>query len=533
MNDQLLAAMVEELATELRARSLGKVWQLARASLALDFRPGESRTLLISVDPTLPRMYLTSQKLRELEKQSLPPSNFVAALRKHLGGAHLRSLTKDANERVVRFSFDATDAGGTAHKYQLIAQLTGRSSNLLLVDATGQVLDALRTPRGAGQQVGEAYQPPPRSIAERTHDKHKISEPADEGQAGDESGDVLTATLSRGSLPSTSHGATSSTSRNSFPPLSAAVEAHYQRLEAGRAFDARISSLRSRLRQETERRRKLERNLARDAEAHGNAAEHKRVGDLLLANISNAERIGARVRLTDYFAEGAPTIELEIDEHASLQEEASRRFARYTRAKRAAEEIARRRESLREELASLEARGAELEQIASARDEDALAVFESSEPRVKGRQQQRDSKVVETRGAKSKKKNAVEQTTGLRRYRSSDGYEILVGRASHDNDRLTFKVARSHDVWLHAADYPGSHVVVRARSRDEDVPHRTLVEAAQLAAYFSQAKHDAKVAVHHTRRKFVSKMKGAAPGLVRLASFRTILVEPREAGERI
>ena len=238
------------------------------------------------------------------------------------------------------------------------------------------------------------------------------------------------------------------------------------------------------------------------------------------------------MRVTDYYAEGAPTVELEIDEHATLQEEAARRFARYTRAKRAAEEIARRRETLRTELSSLETRSTELERIATTRDEAALTAFESSEPRVKGRQQQpRESKAAESGGAKQK--SVVEQTTGLRRYRSSDNYEILVGRAAHDNDRLTFKVARAHDLWLHAADYPGSHVVVRVRTRDEDVPHRTLVEAAQLAAYFSQAKHDAKVAVHHTRRKFVSKMKGAAPGLVRLASFRTLLVEPREAGERI
>ena len=121
---------------------------------------------------------------------------------------------------------------------------------------------------------------------------------------------------------------------------------------------------------------------------------------------------------------------------------------------------------------------------------------------------------------------------GARRYRSSDGYEILVGRAARDNEHLTFRVARSEDLWLHAADYPGSHVVVRKRAREQDVPHRTLVEAAELAAHFSQARKDAKVAVHYTPRKFVSKIKGGAPGLVRLASFRTLLVEPREAVER-
>ncbi|MFL6229968.1 MAG: NFACT family protein [Pyrinomonadaceae bacterium] len=504
MNDQLLAAVVEELATELRGRALGKVWQLSRATLALDFRPGEPRTLLVSADPNQPRLHLTTRKLRELEKQSVQPSNFVAALRKHLGGARLLSISKDAGERVVRLSFDATDAGGGARSLRLIVQLTGRSSNLLLLDEAGRVLDALRPPRGAGQQIGDAYQTPPRNVA------HAPGEAAPEEHAdGEQIG------------------------RGSFPSLSAALEEHYRRLEAAGTFDARVASLSARLRQEITRRRKLESNLARDADAHGDAAEHNRAGDLLLANISTAVREGSRVRLTDYFAEGTPTVELEIDEHATLQEEAARRFARYTRAKRAAEEIARRRETLGAELASLEARRAELERIAAARDADALAAFESSQPRAKGRPQQRESGLEEAGGAKSGKKGAVEQTTGLRRYRSSDGYEILVGRAAHDNDRLTFKVARSHDLWLHAADYPGSHVVVRARTRDEEIPHRTLVEAAQLAAHFSQAKHDAKVAVHHTRRKFVSKMKGAAPGLVRLASFRTILVEPREAGERI
>ena len=78
-----------------------------------------------------------------------------------------------------------------------------------------------------------------------------------------------------------------------------------------------------------------------------------------------------------------------------------------------------------------------------------------------------------------------------------------------------------------------SHVVVVNQNRKSEIPHRTLVEAAQLAAFFSQARSDAKVNVHYTARKFLSKPKGAAPGLVRLSQFRTLLVEPREALERI
>ncbi|MDQ6653336.1 MAG: NFACT RNA binding domain-containing protein, partial [Acidobacteriota bacterium] len=131
-----------------------------------------------------------------------------------------------------------------------------------------------------------------------------------------------------------------------------------------------------------------------------------------------------------------------------------------------------------------------------------------------------------------KKQKASPTLPGMRRYRSSDGYEVIVGRTARDNDQLTFRLARPNDLWLHAGDYPGSHVIVRNISR-RDVPHRTIMEAAQLAAKFSQANKDSKVIIHYTRRKFLSKPKGAAPGLVRMSSFKTITVKPGDNIERI
>jgi predicted ribosome quality control (RQC) complex YloA/Tae2 family protein len=107
-----------------------------------------------------------------------------------------------------------------------------------------------------------------------------------------------------------------------------------------------------------------------------------------------------------------------------------------------------------------------------------------------------------------------------------------VGRAARDNDNLTFKIAKPNDLWLHAADYSGSHVVVRNPTR-KDIPQRTLIEAAQLAAHFSRANKDPKVDVHYTQRKFLSKPKGTAPGLVRLSRFKNMTVAPLEAGERL
>ncbi|HEV7905525.1 MAG TPA: NFACT family protein [Pyrinomonadaceae bacterium] len=505
MNDGLIAQIVAELAPALAGRMLGKVWQLSRVSLAIDFRLSDGRYLFISIDPAQPRLYAIARTVRELEKDSLPPSNFVQSLRKQLGGARLLSLKKDEGERVVRFAFASYDAVGDAHDWTLIAQLTGRAANLLLLDASGRIVDALRTPRGEGQEIADIYQPPPRS-----------------GSSSIGAGRPTPA-------PPFAQGAHAS--------LSTAADAYYRALEATRAFDARANAGRARLRALVEKQTKLRRNLERDLQAHGDAVEHKRIGDLLLANIANAERRGSRVRVTDYFAEDAPVIELEIDEHASLQEEAARRFTRYTKAKRAAQEIKARLAELDAELAALERRRQQLEEIIAARDEAALESFDEKKRGAKGTRgtgaQGRSSAAPGGAHRTKAQVKAAEQVAGARRYRSSDNYEILVGRAAKDNDQLTFKVARAHDLWLHAADYPGSHVIVRNPERGADVPHRTIIEAAQLAAFFSQAKRDAKVSVHYTPRKFLSKPKGAAPGLVRMSSFRSILVEPREGVERI
>jgi predicted ribosome quality control (RQC) complex YloA/Tae2 family protein len=189
-------------------------------------------------------------------------------------------------------------------------------------------------------------------------------------------------------------------------------------------------------------------------------------------------------------------------------------------------ELTARIENLESEIERLKAKISALEKITEQRDDAALTEFVEQNRLISNFQR-------ETKTEKPKSKKELEIGSGVRRYRSSDGLEILVGRAAKDNDRLTFRIAKSLDWWMHAADYPGSHVLVRNPSRKDELPPKTLIEAAELAAKFSQARTDSKVAVNYTQRKFVSKPKNAAPGLVRLASFRTILVEPKESGERI
>ena len=124
------------------------------------------------------------------------------------------------------------------------------------------------------------------------------------------------------------------------------------------------------------------------------------------------------------------------------------------------------------------------------------------------------------------------EDAGIRRY-EIDGFEILVGKAARDNDRLTFRVAAPHDFWLHAAGYAGSHVVVRNPERVGAPPREVLEAAAQLAAYHSKAR-DArgKVDVHCCRAADVHKPRGFPAGKVQLRRWESIKVYPRLAADR-
>jgi predicted ribosome quality control (RQC) complex YloA/Tae2 family protein len=392
-------------------------------------------------------------------------------MRSKLSGAHLVEISKDRSDRIVWLSFRTEDESIIFRR--LVIQLTGRTADLFLLDELNRIVAVLR--EQAQTRIQQFYVAPPRPLKEPT--------------------DVL---------------------RLEAGPPSAQLDKHFSAADTAKAFDVKAKAVRSRVTKSIRQQRTLRENLQEDLVRHGDPEEHKRTGDLLLANIATAERDGNKVRIVDYYADGAPVIEIEVDEHRSLQDEAAARFRQYTKAKHAADEIAERLKQIVRETEKLERRLQQLDTIIQSRDEAALETFEKPPPAPK---------VV-------KKSAKPEKISGVRRYLSSDGYEILVGRAARDNDNLTFRVAQPNDLWMHTGDYPGSHVVVRNPTRKE-VPQRTIIEAAQLAGKFSQASKDAKVVVHYTERKFLSKPKGAAPGLVRLSRFRSLTVEPKEAIRRL
>jgi predicted ribosome quality control (RQC) complex YloA/Tae2 family protein len=477
MHQETLKIIVGELNSLLPGRSLARVFQLSATSLAIDFHLRQDGVLFISVEPAAPRLYLMKRGVRELERNAVSPSPFAQALMA-MGEATVVAVTKDEVERIVRFHFAASSETFKLPITTMVAQLTGRSANLFLLDKDQLIIQALRRPVGQGQQLNEKYQPPPQP----------------------------TARVSREPIISV----------DSFRSISEAVAEHYRQLESDEEFKNAAAKLKDQVRREITKREKLRSNLQKDLVDHGDAGAHKRLGDLLLANIPNAKRTGDQVTLTDYYTEGQPEIELTIEENKSLQDAAAAAFSRYGKAKRAVAEIKERLILVEQELGELKDKQGKLDQAIATRDETILIRLAEAKQKSTARAKAKESKNI----------------PGTRRYRSSDGYEVIVGRTARDNDNLTFRVARPNDLWLHAGDYPGSHVIVRNANRRE-LPQRTVIEAAQLAAKFSQAGSDSKVIIHYTPRKFLSKPKGSAPGLVRMSSFKTIAVEPAENIERI
>jgi len=473
MHDQLIKSVVEEVRTKSSHHFLGRVFQLTPLSFALDLGIKGS-FLFISAEPSSPRFYLIRRRARDLERASIGLSHFGQLVKSQLGGGQLVGCTKDPSERVVRLTFNVIDDLGEIHFRRLVAQVTGRAANLLILDELNRVKSTLRFPKGAGQNPGEYYLTPPAQPAQKRAADIEITGSASE-----------------------------------------AADLFFQKLDEEKSFDSHVAELNVQLQKRLDQKTKLITNLENDLATHGNAESHKRVGDLLLANLSTATREGNKTRITDFYSEGTPIIELDIDPTLSLQDAAAQFFRRYAKAKRAATETTERIQTLREEINLLRQQQNDLQQIAAQRDEQALEEFDKSEKKPQRRIERK-----------------AEQIPGVRRYVSTDGYEILVGRGARDNDHLTFRIARPNDVWLHAGDYPGSHVVIRNPTKKE-IPQRTVIEAAQLAGRFSQASEDAKVVIHYTERKFLSKPKGAAPGLVRLSKFKSMTVEPKEAGERI
>jgi predicted ribosome quality control (RQC) complex YloA/Tae2 family protein len=470
VNEVTIEAVCAEMRGVMIGHRAGKIFALTTRRIAIDLRISEGRYLFIAAESNAPRIYLIKRRLKDLERTSVNPSPFHLLLRKYISGFELCAIEKVQNERVVRLRFEGETETGDRVGSTVIVQLTGKSANVFLLDGCENILGSLGDSDFDGQRIGEKYSLPLKP-GPKLKDKAEIALEKEPTSISEE------------------------------------LDRFYTDREANERFQSRVKTELKRINGEIGRRRKLIERLNKDRSSHGDARKWKKFGDLILANLAVAERKGDRVVVTDYFEAATPKIEIEADENLSLTQAAEKYFKRYTKAQNAAGEIERRLNTINKEIAKLEATLAQAEKAAQERDESFFEFEATGKPGTKTAKRQK------------------EKFNGAREFLSSDGFTILVGKKASDNDQLTFRIAGSLDLWFHAADYSGSHVVVRNPNRKE-IPQRTLLEAAQLAAFYSSGRSQTKAAVNYTQKKFVNKPRGSAPGLVRLASFKTILVEP-------
>ncbi|QQS33845.1 MAG: DUF814 domain-containing protein [Acidobacteriota bacterium] len=291
-------------------------------------------------------------------------------------------------------------------------------------------------------------------------------------------------------------------------------ETHHQdeKAAACREFAAKA---RKRFLRFIQKKQRLLANLESDLERHGDPETWRRYGDLLLANLHTARSQTDSILVTDYYDAAAPTIEIPSERGMDAKQLAEHYYKRFTRARNAREEIVKRQEIVAGTIREAEAQLVAIDTAENEEDADLLRTL-SEPPATHVRSKPIKGKVDPKR---------------YRKFLSSDGYEILVGKTAADNDYLTFRVSNSLDVWLHAADHPGSHVIVRI-PKGIEIPGKTLTEAAQLAGFYSSGRKQPKLEIRYTQRKFVNKPKKAAPGLVSLSKFKSILVEPKVPFER-
>lgn len=239
------------------------------------------------------------------------------------------------------------------------------------------------------------------------------------------------------------------------------------------------------------------------AEQDGAGAEAERLraqADVLLAQLHRVERGATRVTLDDFTG---GTIDIDLDPTLSAADNATRLYGSARKRDRAAARIpallaAAERERARVERLIERARAGDL-------DIDQLARLQPS------------------RGADER---SAGPALPYREYRTTGGLEVRVGRGSRANDELTFRHSSPSDIWLHARDVAGAHVILRWDRTDENPPAAAVTEAAVLAALFSRARTSGTVAVDWTRRKYVRKPRRSAPGLVLPERVRTVFVEP-------
>ncbi len=568
-----LGAVVAELNHQLVNTRIDKVFQPERDEIIISMR-GSTGTLrlLICASASNARIHLTD---RQKENPASPPM-FCMLLRKHLTGARIKNITQPPLERAVDILLDTVDEMGVKSEKILTAELMGKHSNIILRGADGRIIDCVkRVDAGMSQlrQVlpGLFYHLPPGqekenflSVNANAFTDMLLSASPDTAadkwllnsffglsplicrelvsRAAGDTGARLSAfdEFARQRLLTEFEELKSNVKGNNLTPYMVLdgdipydfsymeIKQYLPKMQTERqqTFSQLLESFFS-IRDDLERmtrrsqeltklvtstRDRVARRLAAqqaELEASQNRDRLRQLGDILSANFYTIQKGAKRARLVDFFDPEGREIEIELNERLSPQQNAAAYYKNYTRSRNAQSKLAVQLEQGQRELDYLESVLDELSRASSAKELAEIKQELCGTGYIS----------VKSKAAKSKEKASRPLT-----FVSASGMHIYAGRNNRQNDLLTMKTATKRDIWLHVQKIHGCHVIIDCAQGQPD--DRTITQAAQIAAYYSQGRDSQNVPVDYTAVKNVKKPPGAKPGMVIYDNFKTAFVTP-------
>lgn len=519
-----LTAIVEELKKVLVGGKVDKVYQPGRDEIILAIRGArENVKLLLSANPTAPRMHLTAQPR---ENPASPPM-FCMLLRKHLVGGRILSMEQPHLERIVQMKLEVTDDLGDRVVRTLVLEAMGRRSNVILLDAEGRITDCLRRVDGdmsAQRQIlpGMFYrlpEPKPGVPPLLGRELEFLGRPTtvEEIEALEarvlEGGVKPTMLIRDGKpadfsfMPILQYGP--GTELKEYERFSDLLDDFYLTREDAQRMGQKGQDL---LKTVTRARDRTARRVGQqEVELEGTKGrERKReLGDILTSNLHAMEKGAAKVCAVDFYDPDCREVEIALDPLLTPQQNAAKYYKEYNKAKTAESMLAQQIEKGRRELEYLDS---VLEAISLAEGERDLNEI---------RQELTETGYMK-RSAKTN--DRVKINAKPMEFRSSSGLRISVGKNNMQNDKLTTKLAGKGDLWLHTQKIHGSHAILWTDGAQPDA--QSVTEAASLAAWFSKARDSKKVPVDYTPARFVKKPAGARPGMVVYTTYQTAYVDP-------
>ena len=568
-----LSGVVGELRETILGLRVEKIQQPARDQIILTLRG--NKKLLMCAGASQSRLHLTGLTR---ENPAAPPM-FCMLLRKHLSGGRLAAIDQPGLERVVILTLDIVDELGEPGRRQLVFECMGRYSNLILLDGQERIIDCLRRvdmEMSEKRQVlpGLFYHLPPAQekldplsagpedfrdmlaavpdgtdaaqwLLDRFYglsplvcrelattgcgDREHIWDAADrenltaafsvwqETVRGENGRRFTPWMLIRDGKPSDfsyipiyQYGsAMEGAPWDAFSPMLDAFYETREQLERIRQRGADLQRAASSARDRACRKLALQEK----EYAQTQDRDHLRVsGELITANLYRMERGQSLLRAQNYYEEGCPEVDIPLDPLLTPQQNAAKYYKRYAKAKTAEKYLREQMDLARRDLEYLESVLAEIAQAET--EQDFLDI----------RAELREAGFLKKQGKGKKDKS---RPAAPWEFRTSSGLRVLVGRNNRQNDKLTLKDADRRDLWLHTQKIHGSHVILRCAGQapaEEDI-----VQAAMLAAWFSQARESGNVPVDYTEVRNVKKPAGGRPGMVIYTTCRTVNVTPEEA----